>query len=335
MSKVTFVDIAKLAGVGTATVERVLNARGGVRPATTEKVILAARALNYPRLIPDEHRGIVRIEVILVRREMTFYTRLARAFERISATLDSSIQVQRTFMDELKPQEIADRILRRQPRRAGLILAVPDHPAIRRAISEAQASGQHVVQIVTRVGGIESDFVGIDNYGAGRMAALLLSKIQTLKGTVVALTHSHMYQVHRDRIWGFSDYFAQMKPEGKDFAHVLYGFDDVGLIFDRTYEALSKWPDLVGIYNVGGANGAVLSVLRKHPRGKHVSFVGHELTENTEAALRDGSMSVVLDQMPEAQARRSIDMVLSRLGLLAVPVEQSPIRFVTITPENI
>ncbi|EFF2235296.1 LacI family transcriptional regulator, partial [Escherichia coli] len=34
MSKATLADIAARAGVGTATVERVLNGRGGVSPTT-------------------------------------------------------------------------------------------------------------------------------------------------------------------------------------------------------------------------------------------------------------------------------------------------------------
>lgn len=36
--KTTIKKIAELAGVGTATVERVLNERGGVRPDTVEKL---------------------------------------------------------------------------------------------------------------------------------------------------------------------------------------------------------------------------------------------------------------------------------------------------------
>ena len=69
MPKPTFADIASHAGVGTATVERVLNGRGGVRPATVEKVIAAARALDYPRRLPEVHRGLLRIEAVLVRPE--------------------------------------------------------------------------------------------------------------------------------------------------------------------------------------------------------------------------------------------------------------------------
>ena len=110
MPKATFADIARQAGVGTATVERVLNGRGGVRPATVEKVVAAARALDYPRRLPEVHRGLLRIEVILVRPETTFFQRLSRAFERIGATLDPAVKVHRTFVDESDPRAIAARI---------------------------------------------------------------------------------------------------------------------------------------------------------------------------------------------------------------------------------
>src|SRR5919108_3717745 len=40
-------DIAQAAGVSTATVDRVLNRRLGVRPATAQRVVEAAAALDY------------------------------------------------------------------------------------------------------------------------------------------------------------------------------------------------------------------------------------------------------------------------------------------------
>jgi len=46
-SPATITDVAARAGVGVATVSRVLNARGGVRPATQQRVVDAIQALNY------------------------------------------------------------------------------------------------------------------------------------------------------------------------------------------------------------------------------------------------------------------------------------------------
>ena len=46
-------------------------------------------------------------------------------------------------------------------------------------------------------------------------------------------------------------------------------------------------------------------------------------------------MAVVLDQAPEAQARRAIDLMLKKIGLLDVEVDTAPIRFITLTAENV
>ena len=334
MVRPTFFDIARHAGVGTATVERVLNGRGGVRPATAAKVIAAARALDYPKRLPEVHRGLLRIEVILVRPETTFFQRLSRAFERINATLDPSVRIHRTFMDEADPEAIAARIASTETRRAGLILAVPDHPAIRQAVASVAASGLPVVHVITRAAEGAGDLVSIDNYAAGRTAALFLSRMQTRSGTVMALCHP-IYQVHRERVRGFSDFFAEKPREGLAFRWIGFGRDEARRCGDLLFQALEAWPDLVGLYNVGAGNAALADVLRRHPRGRQVFFVGHELTERTAAALREGVMSVVLDQAPEAQARRATDLILKRIGLLEMELDMTPIRFITVTAESV
>jgi LacI family transcriptional regulator len=334
MPKPTLAAIARHSGVGTATVERVLNGRGGVRPATAERVIAAARALDYPRRLPEIHRGLLRIEVMLVRPETTFFQRLSRTFERIGATLDPSVKVHRTFVDEDDPEAIAARIASAEMRRAGLILAVPDHPAIRAAVRATVGSGLPVVHVVTRAGSGMGELVSIDNYAAGRTAALFLARMHGAAGSVIALAHP-IYQVHRERIRGFSDYLAEHPRNGLSFRWLGFGRDDAERSSSLLLEGLKTWPDLVGLYNAGGANSVLCQVLRRHRQGRQVFFIGHELTERSAAALREGVMSVVLDQAPEAQARRAIDLMLSKIGLLEGAVDTAPIRFVTITAESV
>ena len=158
--------------------------------------------------------------------------------------------------------------------------------------------------------------------------------MQAEAGSVIALAHP-IYQVHRERIRGFSDYLAEHPRAGLSFRWLGFGRDDAERSSRLLVEALKAWPDLVGLYNAGGANSVLCEVLRRHPCGRKLFFVGHELTERSAAALREGVMAVVLDQAPEAQARRAIDLVLSRIGLLEAAVDTAPIRFVTITGESV
>ena len=333
MSRSNYRDIARHAGVGTATVERVLNGRGGVRPELVEKVVIAARTLNYPRTLPETHRGLLRIEVLMVRPETTFYRRLSKAFERIAATLDPLVVVHRSFAEEMNPQEIAKHITSTDVPRAGLILAVPNSPLIGAAVEAIVAKGMPVVHVVTRASEDKGEFVGIDNYAAGRTAAHFITRMARGEGPVVALCHP-IYQVHRDRIRGFSEYFRE-HPGPIRFEWVGFSRDEEHFSAETLSNALGMYPNLVGLYNAGGANSALIDVLRRCGRGKDILFVGHELTDYTRAALRDGFMDVVLDQAPEAQAQRAIDLILRRVGLTGIQPDRNPIRFITITAESL
>lgn len=333
LSKPSYHDVAKLAGVGTATVERVLNGRGGVRQELVAKVVLAARQLNYPRVLPEIHRAMLRIDVIMVRPETTFYSRLSKAFERIAATLDPIVVVHRRFAEESNAQEIARYIALPDAPRAGLILAVPNSPLIDVAVKKVIDQGIPVVHIVTRASQDEAEFVGIDNYAAGRSAAHFISRMTRAQGSVIALCHP-IYQVHQDRIRGFSEYFRD-HPGPIAFKWLGFTRDEELFSVETLHMGLSKFPDLIGLYNAGGANAAVIDVMSRQERGKEILFVGHELTDYTRKALADGIMDVVLDQAPEAQARRVLDLMLRRIGLTTVDPDQQPIRFITITAENL
>jgi LacI family transcriptional regulator len=332
--KITFKHIAARAGVGTATVERVLNGRGGVKPQTVEKVIAAVRKLDYPRRLPERHRGVLRIEVILVRPESAFFATLSEAFARIAATLDPSIAVHRTFLDEADPLAIAAHIERPSLRRSALIIAVPEHAAIRAALAKVRREGVPVVQVVTRMAGLDADYVGIDNEAAGGMAGLLMSGLQKRAGTVIALCHSQVYAVHRERVRGFSEFLARQAESHLTFRHAAFTYDEDGAARARVRETLEAWPDPVGIYNAGGANAALCEALRRYAKGRNICVVGHELTKHSSLALKEGTMAAVIDQAPETQARRSLDIALAKLGLLESPVDRAPIRFITITAEN-
>ncbi|WP_457661266.1 helix-turn-helix domain-containing protein [Sinorhizobium medicae] len=67
--KVKLTDIARRAGVGHATVDRVLNERGGVKPDTAKRVLDAARELGLARTLPKLYRNGLRFEVLLGRRD--------------------------------------------------------------------------------------------------------------------------------------------------------------------------------------------------------------------------------------------------------------------------
>lgn len=333
MVKVTLKDVAREAGVGTATVERVLNGRGGVRLETVEKVLHAARKLDYRLRLPEAHRALIRIEVILVRPETSFYSRMNHAFERIAALLDKSIVVHRTFVRENEPVDFARYIASPAARRSALIVVAPDHPDVVKSLRTVAGQGTPVVQIMTRPAA-ELPYVGIDNYAAGRTAAFYMSRmVAGREGSFVALCHSGAYENHKERIRGFSAYLAEHDGDHR-FSQVMFDYDDDINSMELLSDALYGDPSIIGLYTAGGDNRSVAAVLKEHA-ARRVFWVGHELSEQSRIALRQGVMSIVLDQAPEIQARRSIDLTLRSLDLIDVEVSPEPVRFLTITPENL
>ena len=100
-------------------------------------------------------------------------------------------------------------------------------------------------------------------------------------------------------------------------------------------DALKEDTGIIGVYNAGGANEGIASVLERNALRGSILWIGHELTDASRGWLQSGLMDVVLDQAPEAQARRSIDTLLNRLGFISAEVSAEPIRFYTITSENV
>ena len=63
--------------------------------------------------------------------------------------------------------------------------------------------------------------------------------------------------------------------------------------YRQTRALLAQHPDLVGIYNIGGASDGIgARAASEADRGQKVAFVGHGLTPDTRALLLDGTMDV-------------------------------------------
>ena len=331
-TRATLVDVARLAGVGIATVDRVLNERGNVTPDTARKVIAAARQLRLPRSLPAPYRRGLRLDVILVRPE-TFFERLNRAFVRIAATLDHSVIVQRSFVDESRPRLVAERILATNGH--AVVIYGQEDPAVLEATATVTAAGIPVVAIVSDLPtSPRLAYVGINHHNAGRTAAFFMARLIRRTGPVIALCHGFQYRAHADRIAGFRAGLRDHAPRLR-LAEILHGRDEQALSERLVTEALRRQRGCVGIYNAGGANRAVERALTAAGLSGRVVFIGHELTIHTARMLAAGVMTLAIDQNPEEQARRAIELLLRRFGYHDAAGEPDEVPFTIHSPENL
>ncbi|MFK0333762.1 LacI family DNA-binding transcriptional regulator [Rhizobium sp. NPDC090275] len=331
----TFRDIAKEANVGTATVERVINGRGGVSDETAAKVVGAAARLGYGSRNLRLHHGSVRIEVILPRPDNSFFARLNRSYERIAQTLDRSITLHRTFVNENDPVMIANHIANPMFRRAGLIICARDDPRITQSLTSAKELGVEIVQVVTQCDDGTIPYVGVDNYSMGRSAGHYLALLLTgREGSVVSVCHSTSYRNQRERVQGFSDYLAENSTETLNFSHVMLGRDDDLLSAELFAEAVSRDSNIIGIYTAGGGDEGIGMFLQKRQGPRRPIWIGQDLTDKKVRYLKAGVLDLCLDLPPQAHAQRSVDLILSRLHIIDAEVSNDPLRFFTVSSQN-
>src|SRR5258708_39759017 len=87
MGRATVHDVARAAGVSLATIDRVLNRRGGVRATTIEKVEMAISRLDYRRdsvaaMLAKQHE--YRLAFVIPTGVNTFLGNLAAEVRRLA-----------------------------------------------------------------------------------------------------------------------------------------------------------------------------------------------------------------------------------------------------------
>ena len=333
--RATLAEVAKRARVGIATVDRVLNERGGVSLKTSAKVLAAAREIRLKRLLPTPHHRIIRIEVLLTRPETPFFARMNDEFRRLSAGLNHSIVVQRTLLPDEKPETMARAM--RQSGADAIIVYTLEHEAIHKAVAANAARGVATITIVSDLPNSKRRaYAGIDHYQAGRTAGYFAVRMAHRAGPVLVLCNHVTFNAHAARIKGFKDYI-DAAPPGLQITEILEGEDDEQRSELVVREALRRHPGAVAIYNTGGANQAVAAATQKlDPRP---IFIGHELNDTSRKLLDNGVMALVIDQNPDQQARLALEIALDVIGLEGplwiAPPRRTSVPFTLYGPENI
>jgi LacI family transcriptional regulator len=336
-SRVTLNEVAAKAGVGPATVDRVINECGNVSEQTRKKVVDVARELGLKRILPESYRRHVRIEVVMARPELPLIARMNVEFIRLARGLSGSVTIHRTLPKEETPDRLSY-VLRNTICDAVVIYA-PDHPAINDAIDALKKRGVHVVTMISDLpNSCRLAYAGMDHYQAGRTAGYLMHSVTRPSGSVVILCNHLGFEGHARRVKGFSEYLESVRTDLK-IAAIVEGHDKPDLSELGLREAFARHKDAVGVYNVGAANRGVVAAIRADILNARPVFIGHELTEFTASSLREKIMSFTIDQAPELQAHFAIEVLLCEFGFkvskAVFPPYRSPVPILIYSPENI
>ena len=316
-------DVARHAGVSTATVDRVLNRRLSVREATVRRVLNAAVALDYlpaQQVRTLEEPEPLKLALLLPRGSNPY---LALVNERARTFVEQNrrdVRIRSYFMEGFDPDELCGAMRRFARSADAVIFMAIDHPKVRQATDELVAAGKKVITLISDVSTPRRQaFVGIDSFAAGRTAALLLGRFSGPRpGRVALIAASRVYRAHLEREVGFLG-FIERFPHLSVIA-TREGHDDRGENYHHARSLLEKHADIRGIYNVGGSSDGIGRALVESGRAADVSFIGHGLTPDTRALLANGVMDAVISQSPDILFETAIDAAFGK-PIPAVPMD--------------
>jgi len=336
----TLTDVAREAGVSTATVDRVLNNRSGVRSRTREIVLETAQRLGY---IAESAGGAMparapigetlRLDFILPAGTNAFIKMLHRQIEALAASrpdLDVHVETIEGFSPDSLARALRD--LRGQTNGVGVIAL--DHPTVREAIRELATTDVKVVTIASDISQVpRTAYIGIDNGAAGRLAGYLVGRFLGAGPAKVALfAGSLAYRGHQEREMGFRHILTEEFPH-LQIVELREMRDDREKAYSEASALLDRHRDLAAIYNIGAGNTGIARALKERGREHTTIFIGHESTEGTKPLLLDGTLDAVIDQNPRVEAREALN-ILSH-AIRGTAYEAHPPRLQVIFRENI
>jgi LacI family transcriptional regulator len=307
-------DVARTAGVSTATVDRVLHQRGGVRQATAHRVLNVAVELGYlPQadLLASLQPRPMRLAFVLPAGTNRYLRLFADTINAPGDEVAASNVICRCHTIEgFNPKALAARLLLLGREHDGVAFMALEHPLVREAVHALHERGVFVLTLISDIANTpRATFVGMDNRAAGRTAGLLLGRFigsaPQPSGKVAIFAGSLSYRGHEEREMGFRHIVAESFP-WLEVVGLREGHDDPDNNYRQTQQLLSQHPDIVGIYNVGGASEGIVRALKEVRRAHQVAFVGHGLTPETRALLVDGSMDALINVTPHALMRNAV-----------------------------
>lgn len=211
-NRVTIADVAKYAGVSTATVGRVVGGYGTVSIKTRERVMSAISALGYsPNVVAQGLRSkkTKTIAVIVGSVSNSFFASMVSAIEKEAARYGYNVIICNTNEDiDVEIRHIVNLQARMVD---GIILssACPQSKLTEEK-QTVYCSGTPIVLVDRRVDGLDLDLIESENIAAGYKTANYLLALGHKK---IGIIGTGDYSTITDRIEGYKKALADRKLE--------------------------------------------------------------------------------------------------------------------------
>lgn len=302
MSTATIADIARHAGVGTATVDRVLNKRPGVNAETVQKVMQVVAELGAPPPRGRPRKGEnFRFAFVLPAESTPFVELVDRQIAQAAGDFRHQHITEVTHrLETADAAQFAAALAQFADDSDALAVMAPDLPPVKLAINELVRAGVHVVTLFSDVAGsMRETCIGADNRAAGRTAGLLLGRMAAGRDTLLLASQATRMSGEIERRIGFAQVIEERFPKLKVVRTPDLPAGDAGacrtllrFLRGNTVE-LSR---VAGIYNVGSGSAGVARAVETLGLTGSLSVVAHDFTDEHRALLSTSGLAYLLHQ---------------------------------------
>ncbi|MDR9429003.1 MAG: LacI family DNA-binding transcriptional regulator [Salibaculum sp.] len=296
----TIADLASAAGVGVATVDRVLHGRANVSARTSARVAEAAERIGYhaagliaARQAPPA--PVLRFGFVLHKQAQPFYRQFAQQIEAACAAQPHhDIRARIVFSPSQAPEDFAAAFERAAEGADAVAGSAINHPQVDRAIAAISATGTPCFALLNDFAtAARRRYFGLDNLRTGRIAGWMIAATAPALGKVATFVGGSRWHGQVLRETGCRAALRDHAP-GMQMLDTAVNLETRQVTYEATLDLLARHGDLRGIYVAGGGmEGAIAALRESRPPGK-VALVVNELTADSRAALADGHATLAI-----------------------------------------
>ena len=310
---IRIIDIARMAGVSTGTVDRVLHNRGRVSEEKRAKVEKVLKEINYePNMVARflASKKSYKFAILAPTYSSGDYWQLV--CEGIDKATDElkkfNISTEYFLFNQYDRFSFVNAVNSfKEKEFDGVLIATLFGDYVIKLSKELDAKGMPYIYIDSGISGQKDlSYFGGDSFGTGVIAAkLLLNEVGTAADIIIAHIRFRYKEISvqmKTRENGFMEYLENNNFRG-NIHHIEINPDDYTKTLLEVKDIINNSQGLVGGIVLNSRIYELVTLLEKLDANQQnkIRLVGHDAIERNIKGLREGRISFILSQRPELQ----------------------------------